>query len=329
MAGPALICPRLFGAALAVAAVGLCGNSCLGGDVVLRRAATHPIRYYLSLPQGQPQSVLVCVAGADADFAGLVEKYRRARGNRPFLIVAPCTFSNTNRLRGQTLARYRRLYSEEEIRRAGGQGLIPDVNRRLDWDEEGLLAFLEDLRTTLGTAPRIYLTGFSGGGLLVWRMIVRHPDQLALAVPVCPNFNCWGHGYCHWPPSRSAAALPVHVILGEKDSLRWYRYGGEFLPRPGRAVVLIGGLGALLGFLACRRRKRRHVAAIAVLGLVLISAVEVGRWTGNEAQTDAAVRLLRDLGYTNVRRSTEPGVWHEPAPGHVVRVIDEALPSDR
>jgi alpha-beta hydrolase superfamily lysophospholipase len=268
--------------------------------------------------------VLVCVAGADADFAGMAERYQRARGDRPFIIVAPCTFSNTNALRGPLLDHYRRLYSADEIRRAGGLGLLRDVNRRLDWDEAGLLAILDDLRATFPVAPRVHLTGFSGGGLLVYRMIVRHADRLAAAVPVCPNFNFWGHGYRDGPgPPSGAAALPVRVILGERDSLRRYRFGGDLLPSPGRAVVLVLCLGTLLGVLQWRKRKRwRRVAAVALLGLALIGLVEAGRLSGNEAQTDAALRLLRERGFRNVSRSTEPGLWHEPAAEQVMRVID-------
>src|SRR5215472_17408796 len=77
--------------------------------VVLRQARGHPIRYYLSLPQGrqtEPQlPLLVCIAGADSDFRALVERFRKARGGRPFALVVPCTFSNTNGLRGEVLRR--------------------------------------------------------------------------------------------------------------------------------------------------------------------------------------------------------------------------------
>jgi hypothetical protein len=255
----------------------------------------------------------------------MVERYRSALGSRPFLIVSPCTFSNANGLRGEVLDRYGALYTEGEIRHAGGQGLIPDVKRRLDWDEAGLLAILEDLRATFPVAPRVHLTGFSGGGLLVYRMIIRHPGLLAVAVPVCPNFNPWGHGYRDEPgPPPLAAALPVHVMLGADDPLRWYRLGGDFLPSPPRAMGLVICWGALLAGLEWKRAKRRpRVAAIVLLGLALLGAVEAGRWSGNEGQTDAALRLLHDLGYTNLSRSTEPGLGHDPAPERVVRVIDE------
>ena len=43
--------------------------------------------------------------------------------------------------------------------------------------------------------------------------------------------------------TASAAALPVRVILGANDPLRWYRFGGDFLPSP----PLARGLGICAG----------------------------------------------------------------------------------
>jgi hypothetical protein len=66
--------------------------------VACRTAATHPMRYHLALPDGDTHDAgkrwPVLVRGADADFAGLVERFRQACGPRPFLLLVPCTFSN-------------------------------------------------------------------------------------------------------------------------------------------------------------------------------------------------------------------------------------------
>ncbi len=288
--------------------------------IVPRQAPGHPIRYYLSLPEGSPvrPPLLVCIAGADADFQGLLERFRKARGDRPFALVVPCTFSNTNRLHGEVLRRYRRVYSDEVIHRAAGAGLFPDVNHRLDWDEAGLLAILDELGPS--SRPRAHLTGFSGGGKLVYRMLVRHPERLAAAVPVCPNFNFWTHGY------RDAAApaepIPVRILTGANDPLRHYRFGGAFLPAPPLAVVLCAGLVALLALVQWRRTRRwRKVAGVILLGLVLLALIEAVRWTGNDAQSDAAYRLLADLGHTDVQREVIADMGHDPAPGQVVRAL--------
>jgi hypothetical protein len=298
--------------------------------IVLQRASSHAICYYLSLPKDwRPQTcrlwpVLICVAGADADFRGTAEKFRKARGEFPFLIVAPCTFSNANWIHGEALEHYRRLYPDEEIERAGGHGLIPDVNRRLDWDEAGLLAIIEDLEANYNASPRVYLTGFSGGGCLAYRMIVRRPDHLAAAAPVCPNFNFWNHGYRSQPGpcAPEAKALPIRVLTGERDPLRCYRFGGAFLPSPPIAISLAICLGAAVGCLVWRRSKKPvRAAAVAFLGVLLAGVFLVDHWAGIDVQTESALQLLKDLGYTNVERSSGAALGHEPAADQVVRAF--------
>jgi pimeloyl-ACP methyl ester carboxylesterase len=304
----------------------------LAGEPVLRRASTHPIRYYLSVPDGEPPTVgrrlpvLVCVAGADSDFRATAERYSRARGGLPFLVVSPCTISSTNLLRGETLERYRRLYPEEVLREAGGIGLLPDVHRRLAWDEAGLLAILADLKRGEGGEHRVFLTGFSGGGLLVFRMIARHPDRLVGAAAVCPNFNFWDHGYDR-PPSPADRGVPVRVITGGRDPLRHYRVGGAFLPAPGVALSVVGcGTVAAACFVWPRTRRVRPVAGVLAAGVLLLLFILVGRWSGNETQADCAARLLRDLGYTHVERTTIPDLGHDPAARQVLTGFLSLLP---
>src|SRR5436309_1229254 len=135
---------RLLAALVCLLHLGSAPSLAAANAIPLLRASSHPISYYLSLPRGySPRGpkrwpVLVCIAGADADFAGLARRFAEARGDRPFLIVVPCTFSGTNVLRGPMLEHYQELYDPEEIHAAAGSGWPTDVNRRLDWDEAGL-----------------------------------------------------------------------------------------------------------------------------------------------------------------------------------------------
>jgi pimeloyl-ACP methyl ester carboxylesterase len=298
--------------------------------VACRAAATHPMRYHLALPAGYTHAagkrwpVLVCVCGADADFAGLAERFRHARGRLPYLLVVPCTFSSTNRIAGGLLDHYRRLYPGEVIRDAGGDGWVPDLTRRLAWDEAGLLAVLDDLEQTFGTERRVYLTGFSAGGLLAYRMIVRYPDRLAAAVTVCPNFNFWNHGYNSGPASAEDRAVPIRLILGERDPLRRARLGGRFYPTS--SLALLGVIGVAAGVVCLvwrRRRSRRRAFTPALLGGAVVGLLAAGRWSGNEAQTDFAARLLADLGYTDVQRTKIEGLGHDPAPEYVLTTCEE------
>jgi hypothetical protein len=294
------------------------------------------MRYHLALPDGHMPDVgkrwpvLVCVSGADADFAGVLERFRRARGRLPFLLVAPCTFSSTNRIGGALLAHYRRLYPAETIRDAGGEGWLPDLTRRLVWDEAGLLAVLQDLERTCGAERRVYLTGFSAGGLLAFRMIVRHPDRLAAVVAVCPNFNFWNHGYQDAAASPEDRAIPIQVVLGRSDPLRHARFGGRFYPTSPAALLGAGcGAAGLVLLVGGRTRLRRRAVRAALYGVAVAVALAAGRWSGNEAQADAAVRLLADLGYTNVRRTMREGLGHDPAPEWVLEMFAASHAGDK
>jgi poly(3-hydroxybutyrate) depolymerase len=297
-----------------------------------QRASSHPIRYHLVLPHAYSRQetktwpVLVCIAGAGADFQALARHFAAARGDRPFLIVVPCTFSNTNLLRGPMLEHFRKMYSQDEIHEAAGTGWLPDRNRRLDSDEAGLLAILADLREAHRIEPRIHLTGFSGGGLLVYRMVVKHPDLLASAIPVCPNF--WGRHYRDLPQaSPDESALPVRILLGEHDPLRNYRKLGELLPRPGIVMLCVAFASGILALLVWKKSKKwRQVIRIGVVGALLLGAIEAGRWTGIDAQTDAATALLSERGFTKVERLVLPGRQHEPAADQVF-CIAEQLPA--
>jgi poly(3-hydroxybutyrate) depolymerase len=221
------------------------------------------------------------------------------------------------------LDHYRRLYPEEVIGEAGGEGWIPDLPRRLGWDEAGLLSVLGDLEQAFGAQRRVYLTGFSAGGLLVYRMIVRHPDRLAAAVAVCPNFNFWNHDYRSGPESLADRAVPVRLVLGERDPLRRARFGGNFYPVSSLALLGVAGVAAGIVYLVWRRtRSRRRALTTGFLGAALVGLLVAGRWSGNEAQTNAAAHLLADLGYMNVRQTMVEGMDHDPAPKYVLAACE-------
>jgi hypothetical protein len=109
---------------------------CAAGEPDLRTALTHPLRYYVVEPErcqppGERLPVLVCVAGADADFVGTARRFAEARGEVPILLVVPCTVSNTNTLRGVVRQRYADLYREDTVAAVAGETVRVDVRARL------------------------------------------------------------------------------------------------------------------------------------------------------------------------------------------------------
>jgi pimeloyl-ACP methyl ester carboxylesterase len=299
----------------------LFGGPCAAAEPVLRTASTHRLRYYVYPTSRQPSGprvpILVCLAGADADFKGTAFRFAKVRGATPILLVVPCIFSNANALRGQVRQQYADLYGESLVETVGGVGLIPDVRSRLAWDEEGLLAILRDLGQDVALERKVYLTGFSGGGHLAWWMTLRHPDLLAGVVPVCPN-------HAFWCVTRHDACLgqrraPILVMTGARDSLRHSRI---HLPMPPiwltLILVLVLGVGA--GYVAWRRWRLRWLLA-AELGLVFLAgALVAGRLSGNDFQAAVAVEMVDRLGHP-VEWKCQPEMGHGPAPVHVLDTI--------
>src|SRR5690349_6314349 len=65
---------------------------------VLRTAAGHPMKYWLSLPTGwtaaKTWAVLVVVTDARREFEATAREFARARGTLPVVIVVPATLTS-------------------------------------------------------------------------------------------------------------------------------------------------------------------------------------------------------------------------------------------
>jgi hypothetical protein len=243
----------------------------------------------------------------------MAEVYQQARGELPFIIVSPCTFSNTNEITGPMLDKYRRFYPDELIRRTG------DLGDNLDWDEAGLLAIVQDLRTHYDAEARIYITGFSGGGLITYRLIFQRPMLLAGAAPVCANF--FHSEYRSFKGRFSDADLnfPIHLVQGEEDPNRASTWAPFLFSTPWQESGLVLAVGLPAGWLVWRKTRRvKWTAAVVLSTLLALGLFRVGRRTGLDHQADVAVGLLRDLGYPNVKRTLIPGQEHEASPEAVI-----------
>jgi hypothetical protein len=283
---------------------------------VLCSTSSHPIKYYLSLPQGYRREngkrwpVLVCVDGSASEFENQADAYRQARGSLPFLVVSPCVFSSTNALRGVILERYRACYSDE---------VIESVRDRLAWDAAGLVAILKDLREQYDAEDRMYLTGHSGGGRITYQMIFTHPDLLAGAAPECPCF--FGQDVRPYQGLFSAADknFPIHILLGEWDHMRHFGRGGGYVTTPLEGCAIVAGVGLVGTLLAWRWTRKRKWIARGVLAMVFgMGLVVAASWTGLNAQNDRAISLLHEFGYPNVKRTVIGGMVHTLNPEAVL-----------
>lgn len=176
---------------------------------VFRRVRGKVNAYLLRLPSGftprKQWPVLICVDGAGSNFAGCHRNFS-GKASR-YIVITPISFSNTNAL---SAAKYS-CYPAELVSR-----LNTDHGGRTAFDVETVLGALDDLATDCNARKGwVFITGFSGGGNLTWKMVFAHPDKLAAASPACANFNT---GLAN-PVSDAAArkALPVKAFQGDKD----------------------------------------------------------------------------------------------------------------
>ncbi|MCE9582209.1 MAG: hypothetical protein K8T20_06930 [Planctomycetes bacterium] len=176
---------------------------------LLRKASNHDMQYYLVLPKDwDPKKkwpIMVYVEGAGCNFKPAIENWGEQRGDFNCILITPQGFSNTNAL-ADMKGKY--TYTWEFM-----EPFDKDSEKRFRFDEAGLLNVLDDVRKEFNGEDKIYITGFSGGGNLTWRMIFGHPDLLVCAAPACPNF------YMSLELSTAAEreTLPVKVFQGDKD----------------------------------------------------------------------------------------------------------------
>jgi len=187
------------------------------GDVALVQGK-HAMVGYVSLPKGWKKGehlpVLVAVEGAGCGFLGRARDAAKTRGGRGFLVLTPCSLSNTNELEATKYPWYTK------------QQLDDGSRNRIGFDVEGLLALLDVLKERYGASDRFAITGFSGGGNLCYAMTVLHPDRVIVSVPACPNFT--GAGFADAKPVEGGP--PVRILTGEKDQHRDFTFGNKDMP---------------------------------------------------------------------------------------------------
>ncbi len=233
-------------------------------DVAVVKAPGHPMVGYVSLPKGWKRKgewpVLVTVDGAGSNFLGAARGARDSRGSRPWIVLAPCSLSNTNEL---LPAQY--PFYDAATLEAGNRD-------RIGFDVEGLLGLLAVLRERYGAAEQIGITGFSGGGNLTYAMTALHPARVRFAVPACANFS--GLGFRDAKPVEGGGP-PVFIVTGEKDPHREFTHGNKEMP--GIEPQTDAGVKALeaLGFTRVRRTMLPGVGHSSCLGEVWKAADEV------------------------------------------------------
>ncbi len=179
-------------------------------DAIQVIAPTHPMRAFVALPKGWNRQrewpVLVNVEGAGCGFLGACRGFRGARGDLPFIVVTPLTFTNTNDLNPAAYP-----YPAETLEKYRERGA------RFDFDVPGLQAVLALVRERFRGEARFCMTGFSGGGFLTYWWMLHRPGDLVAAAPACANYV---EGLALDAAHPTDPQLPIHIFEGEKDENR-------------------------------------------------------------------------------------------------------------
>ncbi|MHC4134925.1 MAG: hypothetical protein ACYTDU_03035 [Planctomycetota bacterium] len=205
-------------------------------DVALIKHPDHAMVGFLSIPKrwkkGGSYPVLVTVDGAGSNFLGSARKFAKTRGGRKFLVLAPCSFSNTNELQPKKYSFYAPV-------------LLTEHNgNRITFDLGGLERLLDVVAERYGGQRKIGITGFSGGGNLCYGMTIRHPDRILFSAPACANFSGMG---LQDAEAVADGGPPIHILTGANDPHRDYTHGKKdspgIEPQTDNAVATLERLG--------------------------------------------------------------------------------------
>ena len=179
----------------------------------LKTASSHPIQYYLSLPEGwvagKKWPVVVVIESADREFLQAATAFAQARGHQPFILVTPLVVTNGG-------AGYRSVptyhYSDpvwDRIQNAG----------QFNFDMDGITAIMQDVVKQYGGEDKYFITGFEAGGHTVWGILFNHPEVVRAAALVCPNYLARWVDEGHISSAAERSGLPIRNLVGTKDGL--------------------------------------------------------------------------------------------------------------
>ena len=179
----------------------------------LKTASSHPIQYYLSLPEGwtiaKKWPVIVVIESAERDFFQAATDFAQARGRRPFILVAPLVVTN-----GGTGYRNVPSYHYSDAVWATIQN-----SGAFNFDMDGITAIVQDVRKQYGGEDQYFIAGLEAAGHTIWGILFNHPEAVRGAALVCPNYLGRWVDEEHISPAAERLALPIRNFVVNKDDL--------------------------------------------------------------------------------------------------------------
>jgi len=178
------------------------------GEIVLKQASTHPMRYYISLPPawkaGKSWPVVVAIEDADRDFLHHAEVFAAARSSLPFIVVVPEVITNGG-------PRYREAagysYTESDWSRVASDG-------PWEFDEAGIDAVMADVHRLYGGQSKYYLTAWEAGAHTGFALAFNHPENVNAFAAVCPNYQGRNVSFSSNPGN---SYVPIRIFAGSDD----------------------------------------------------------------------------------------------------------------
>jgi len=177
----------------------------------LKKAAHHPMQYYISLPANwSPKSkwpVVIALEQAEKQFQKNAERFMTARKDMPFIIVVP--FITTNGQQGQ---RDPAVYPYSKA--------VWDTIDKISicrFDMDGLQNIITDMKENYGGSDKVFITGFEAGTHLLWATLFQHPEWLYAAAPVAGNYRSRCMENNSFSQDKSIGQLPIKNFTGSDD----------------------------------------------------------------------------------------------------------------
>lgn len=179
----------------------------------LKTASTHPIQYYLSLPEGWTRAkkwpVVVVIDSAEREFFQAASVFAQARRQRPFILITPLVVTNGG-------SGYRNVptyhYSDAVWTTVQNSGPF-------NFDMGGITAIMQDVSKQYGGEDKYFIAGLEAAGHTIWGILFNHPDVVRGAALVCPNYLGRWVDEEHISPAAERIALPIRNFVGNKDDL--------------------------------------------------------------------------------------------------------------
>lgn len=179
-----------------------------GGLVV--QGPDHLLQSYVVLPDGwnakKTWPMFVAIVGANCAYTSMLEELIKAGKKKPYILVVMMTIGNGNELPLDKLP-----YPKTIMQRYVDMMRRP---QRIDWDMLGMKSNLAEIRRRFNGDEKFFLTGYSGGGFVLYQWLLHASDQLIGACAGSANYWTYPERDMKKPED---GGCPVLIVTGSLD----------------------------------------------------------------------------------------------------------------